>query len=235
MSGEKNIIIWYYSMVWFYLTFSLPPAALFLLLLFQTSLSVARRGPLLAGVETCSRRSRLCGVKRSFKAFLFCFGLVFFFFLEVQTIDLTNLCIVPTVLLKICQLWLLKLMHKYTSSNCFVLFCFFKIVAIISFCSPCCESKEKELAGFKPDRCNSWVQKCCLVALDYYSAHCKHVTCWGVLLLLTEIRLQDQWFPWGGAGCLGWNQAHAMSYSDMCQAPLILTVGSSDLSDCNLA
>lgn len=51
---------------------------------------------------------------------------------------------------------------------------------------------------------------------------------------LTKIRPQEQWFPRGGAACLGWDQGRAVLRSDMCQPPLILTVQCNDLSKCNL-
>lgn len=112
---KKPIMIWYYFIVWVHLTFSPPLAPVFLL--FQTSLAVARTGPLLAGEETCNSRSRLCGVKRSFKAFFFCF-VCFSNFGEFRNIELIKLTTVSTVLLNICQIkWLLKLMHKYNSRN----------------------------------------------------------------------------------------------------------------------
>lgn len=52
--------------------------------------------------------------------------------------------------------------------------------------------------------------------------------------LFTIVRPEARWFLWGGAGCLGWDQAGAMPRSDMCQPRLVLTVQCDDPFSCNL-
>lgn len=52
--------------------------------------------------------------------------------------------------------------------------------------------------------------------------------------LFTIVRPEARWFLWGGAGCLGWDQAGAMPRSDMCQPRLVLTVQWDDPFSCNL-